>query len=72
MLVVLLGILSLTGCAIKGAARANILLESSPVCPLKVVLVDCQLTTDPPQCKKSRTTYRKGCEKIQIQGGSKQ
>jgi hypothetical protein len=48
--------------------RTDLVIEQSCLIA-PVVLVDCDLRTDPPQCHKAKITYRKGCERISVQGG---
>ena len=61
-------LLLLTGCAAKKPVAVQpILLVDPPCLTGPVVLEQCNLSTNPPKCKKVRVRYSKGCERLQVQ-----
>jgi hypothetical protein len=60
--------LVLAGCA-ERKRSASLRTVVAPSClTAPIVMQDCNLSAEPPRCRKIKISYRKGCEQLDVSG----
>jgi len=69
LIFVLAVLVSGLGCG-RRVVRASLPNLAIPMdCASEITLLHCDARVDPPKCASARVKYRKGCERILVQGG---
>ncbi len=63
--VVILALLTLTGCAVHNPNAFRTVLERGCLMA-PIVIEDCDVSREPMYCRKVKLRYRHGCEKIEV------